>query len=345
MKGRAVGVAAFAVAAAGGVAMGWAAERRAVRDQVPEADPDWEELRRPIKGERLSIESFDGTHLAVEMTGPAGAPVLVFAHGYGMSMHAWHYQRRELADQFRVVVFDQRGHGGSEQAVSGSYAIDAFGQDLSAVIEATVPAGERTVVIGHSMGGMTLLSYVDQYPQAVHDRLAGAVLISTSGSDIVAGGIASIGKAAAAGLGNRLSRRAFQALGRRAGAADVVYSASTDLSFALTKLIGLNSDASSAHVAFTEQLLLDCPTNVKAAIGPMFTSLDLRESAPLLKVPAIVMVGGADRITPPRQAHRLIELLPDADLVELPGIGHMAPLEAHQVVTAHIRAFARRVMA
>jgi pimeloyl-ACP methyl ester carboxylesterase len=345
VKGRALGIAAFAVAAAGGAAMGWAGERRAVRHQIPEADPDWQELRRPIKGEQLAVESFDSTHLAVEMTGPRSAPVLILAHGYGMSMHAWHYQRRELADEFRVVVFDHRGHGRSEEAESGDYSVEAFGRDLSAVIEATVPPGESTVVVGHSMGGMTVLSYVEQYPESVHGRLAGAVLMSTSGSDVVTGGMLSVGMAAATGLGNRLTRRAFQTLGRRAGYADLIYSSSTDLSFLLTKLIGLNSHASSAHVAFTEQLMLDCPNTVKAAIGPIFTSLDMREAAPLLKVPALVMVGELDRVTPPRQAQRLMELLPDADLMELPGIGHMAPLEAHQAVTAHIRAFARRVMA
>jgi pimeloyl-ACP methyl ester carboxylesterase len=153
-----------------------------------------------------------------------------------------------------------------------------------------------------------------------------------------------VGAAALSGIGNRLARRAFEGLGRRAGYADLIYSSSTDISFVLTKLIGLNRDASPAHVAFTEQLLLDCPNRVKAAIGPLFTSLDLREAAPLLKVPALVIVGEHDRLTPPRQAHRLMELLPDAELVELPGIGHMAPLEAHAAVTAHLRAFAKRTV-
>lgn len=344
MKRRALGMAAFGAAAVGGIAMGWAGERRAVRHQVPEADPDWEELRRPVKGEQLTVESFDGTHLAVEMTGPRDAAVIVFAHAYGMALNVWHYQRRELADEFRVVVFDHRGHGRSEQAVSGDYSVAAFGRDLSAVIEATVPSGDSALLVGHSMGGMAVLSYVDQYPDAVGSRLAGAVLMSTSGSDVVGGGVLSAGLAAASGVGNRLARRAFDTLGRRAGHADALYSSSNDLSFLLTKIVGLSADASPAHVAFTEQLLLDTPTAVKAAIGPMFTSLDMRQAAGLLKAPTIVMVGDADRVTPPRQAHRLMELLPEAELIELPGVGHMAPLEAHQAVTAHIRAFARRVM-
>jgi pimeloyl-ACP methyl ester carboxylesterase len=344
MKRRALGMAAFAVAAAGGIAMGWAGERRALRHDVPEVDPEWQELRRGVSGRPVAVESFDGTHLAAEITGPDDGPTLVFAHGYGMSKEAWHYQRRELADAFRIVAYDQRGHAASEEAQSGDYSIAAFGRDLAAVVDATVPAGETTLLVGHSMGGMTILSYVDQYPEAVGERVAGAVFVSTSGSDVVTGGIVSVSRAALAGLSNRATRRAFQALGRRAGYADLVYSASTDLSFGLTKLIGLSADASPAHVAFTEQLLLDCPNTVKAAIGPMFTSLDLREAAPLLKAPALVIVGDRDRLTPPRQAQRLVELLPDADLVQLAGVGHMAPLEAHEAVTAHIRALARRTL-
>ena len=210
------------------------------------------------------------------------------------------------------------------------------------MIEA-VASHDPVILVGHSMGGMTILSYVDQYPEWVHDRVAGAVLMSTSGSDIVTGGIVTAGRAVLGGVANRVTRRAFSALGRRSSAADLIYSSSNDLSYMLTKVVGLGPDASPAHVAFTEQLLLDCPNTVKAAIGPMFTSLDLREAAPLLKAPALVIVGDKDKLTPPRQAHRLVELLPDAELVELAGIGHMAPVEAHGEVNALIRAFARRV--
>ncbi|HVM19917.1 MAG TPA: alpha/beta hydrolase [Egibacteraceae bacterium] len=344
MRRRTLGIAAFAAAAAGGAALGWAAERRALRHETPANDPEWRELRQPPGGRARTIESFDGTHLYVDVAGEEGRPTLVMAHGYALSHRAWHFQRRDLSREFRVVTYDQRGHGASEEAVSGDYSIEAFGRDLAAVIDHTVDFDEPVVLVGHSMGGMTVLSYVDQYPESVVSKVAGVVLMSTSGSDVVTGGIVSVGLAAAKGLSNRLTRRAFQTLGRRSSYADLLYSASTDTSYLMTKYIGLNAHASPAHVAFTEQLLLDTPTSVKAAIGPMFTSLDLREAAPLLKVPAVVLVGEHDKMTPTAQARRLVELLPDAELVEVAGVGHMAPLEAHAVVNAHIRAFARRVL-
>jgi pimeloyl-ACP methyl ester carboxylesterase len=343
MKRRTLAMAAFAATAAGGAALGWAGERRMLRNEVPASDPEWEALRTHVPGRTQIVESFDGTHLHVDVVGDERHPTIVMAHGYALSHKVWHFQRKDLTDEFRIVSYDQRGHGASEEAVSGDYSIDAFGRDLSAVIEATLVRNDPVFVVGHSMGGMTLLSYVNQYPEFLVDRVAGAILMSTSGSDVITGGLVSATTAMMSGLSNRATRRVFQSLGRRTSAVDMLYSASNDLSYMMTKLIGLSPDAAPAHVAFTQQLLLDCPTAVKAAIGPMFTSLDLREAAPLLKTPALVIVGERDRLTPPAQAQRLAELLPDAELVELPEIGHMTPLEAHAEVNAHIRAFVRRV--
>lgn len=341
MRKRALALAAFAAAGAGGAALGWAGERRLLRNATPSADPEWQELRRSATGAGQTVESFDGTHLFVDIVGDAGKPTIVMAHGYALSHQAWHFQRRDLAGEFRIVTYDQRGHGASEPAASGDYSISALGRDLSAVIEATLGGADPVLLAGHSMGGMSVLSYVEQYPESLEQRVAGAVLMSTSGSDVVTGGAVSVGQAVLSGVRSRVTRRAYRVLGTRTpGTPD---GSSNDLSYVLTKVVGLSPDASPAHVAFTEQLLMDCPNTVKAAIGPMFTSLDLREAAPLLKTPALVLVGQRDRLTPLAQARRLVELLPDAQLVELPGIGHMAPLEAHGEVNAHIRAHARRV--
>lgn len=343
MKRRAAGIAAFAAVAAGGVALGWVGERRLLNHAPPSADPDWRALSRPVRGRAQTVESFDGTRLYVDVLGPDDAPALIFAHGYALSHRVWHFQRLALAEEFRVVTYDQRGHGASEAAATGDYSVKALGRDLSAVLEATVPHESPVVLVGHSMGGMTVLSYIEQYPEAVVSRVAGAVLMSTSGSDVVTGGVVTVGVTALRGVGTKLARRGFRALGRRGAPSHEAETVTSDLSYALTKLIGLGPHASPAHVAFTEELLLDTPNSVKAAIGPMFTSLDLRAAAPLLTCPTVVMVGEHDKLTPLMHAQRLVALLPNAELIELDGVGHMTPLEAHAEVTAHIRAFARGV--
>jgi pimeloyl-ACP methyl ester carboxylesterase len=71
--------------------------------------------------------------------------------------------------------------------------------------------------------------------------------------------------------------------------------------------------------------------------------LDLYESIAALAVPTVVVYGKYDRLTPPPNSRRLAESLPElVELVEIPGSGHMSPLEAPEAVTARIRDLARR---
>ncbi len=344
VRARALGLAAFGAAAAGGAALGWLAERRVVGASSLDADPEWRELRRPVGGKPFSVVSADGTRLHAEVLGAEDAPTMVFAHGYGLSQHAWHYQRRDLAEDHRLVLYDQRGHGASDEAGEAGYRIEALGQDLAAVLDALVPRGERPMLVGHSMGGMSVLSFVEQLPERVAD-LGGVVLVDTAGSHVVSGGVIGTGAAALGLVESAVAGVAVRVLGRGSTGADRVTSTSSDLSWLLTRAIRLSRSASPAHVAFTEQLLLDCPNSVKAALGPMFASLDLAHTAALLTVPTLVIVGSQDRLTPLRAARRLADALPRGQLIVLPGVGHMAPLEAHEAVTAHLRLFAREAFA
>ena len=91
---------------------------------------------------------------------------MVVSHGYALSLDSWHYQRLALQGRVRTVWWDQRGHGRSQRGPVGSATIDQVGADLAAVIEATAPTGPL-VLVGHSMGGMTVMSLADPPPGAV----------------------------------------------------------------------------------------------------------------------------------------------------------------------------------
>lgn len=345
---RVVGAAAFAGAAAGSAALGYFAKRRAMGDVHLEASSEWAELHRPRHGEPVTVRSFDGTALHGEVLGPSDAPTIVFAHGYALSQHAWHYQRRDLGDRFRLVCYDQRGHGSSEQAASGDYTMQALGRDFAAVLDATVPAGGRLIVVGHSMGGMTILSFAEQFPDRAA-RLDGLALVSTAASNVVAGGAFTAGVAALSAL----RRTAWSRTLPRLGAARVAGRDSDDpeewtreppgdMGFLLTRAVGLSPDADPAHIAFTEQLMAQCPARVKAALGPTVTSLRLRHAAERLTGPVLVAVGDHDRLTPLAQARRLADSIPHGRLVVLREAGHMAPLEAHAQLNAEIRDLAQQ---
>lgn len=319
-----------------GAGLGWALERRLASRWVPRPDPHWHELDDQEPGETHRITSFDGTGLHADVLGPDEAPTIVFAHAYLLSRHAWGYQRRALADRFRVVTYDQRGHGDSDQAATGDYSMHALGQDLDAVLDALVPTGERALLVGHSLGAMTVLAWAEQCPDVAR-RAAGAVLMATAAGDLLTGvlgpapGALVNAVAAAAPRAAAIERRAVQQ--------------PSDLSALLIRCLSVGPDAADGHVDFVERLVLSCPATVRAALLPALTSLVLDEGVSALAVPTLVVAGTEDRLTPPWQLRRLAGALPEGRLVELAGIGHTIPLEAHEVLNAHLRRFACEVLA
>lgn len=134
------------------------------------------------------ITTDDGVPLAVREVGPKDAKLtVVFAHGFCLRMSAFHFQRARLAeqwgDQVRMVFYDQRGHGRSGEAPPDTYTVEQLGRDLESVLAVTAPRGP-VVLVGHSMGGMTVLSHARQFPQRYPARIVGAALISSAAEGV-----------------------------------------------------------------------------------------------------------------------------------------------------------------
>lgn len=336
VRKRSVGLMLFAGAAAGGAALGYLAERRTVDVSDTDLDPEWSELRRSPPGEQISVASDDGTKLCARVAGPEGAPVIVLAHSYAMTSSVWLYQLRDLSEEYRVVAYDLRGHGNSSPATSSDYTTRTLAQDLAAVIEAT--SDTPVLVAGHSMGGMSIMAFAQEYPRDVRERLAGVALLNTASSRIVWRGLLSGAAVTAGGVEQVLRRRG------RGGIASLRGVRANDLTFLLTRTLALAGTASPAHVAFVEEQLVGSRTDVLAAYARTLGSLDLDDALENLDVPAIVIAGDSDRLTPARQGRDLAAGLPDARLIELAGVGHFATLEAHEAVSGHLRDHARRVL-
>ncbi|WP_347870833.1 alpha/beta fold hydrolase [Rhodococcus sp. (in: high G+C Gram-positive bacteria)] len=87
-----------------------------------------------------------------------------------------------------MVAYDQRGHGESGVAPPLSYTIDQLGCDMQAVLDAVAPDGP-ILLVGHSMGGMSILSHARQHPEMIGSRFVGAALISTSARGLAMAGL------------------------------------------------------------------------------------------------------------------------------------------------------------
>ncbi|KUO10764.1 alpha/beta fold hydrolase [Streptomyces sp. DSM 15324] len=272
----------------------------------------------------LTAVSADGTRLHVEVHGPEDAPPVVLAHGWTCSTVFWAAQIGDLAADHRVIVYDQRGHGRTPP--SPVCSTDALADDLEAVLAATLAPGERAVLVGHSMGAMTVLAAAAR--PRVREHGAAVLLCSTGASRLVAE--STVVPLRPGRLRTWLTGRV---LGSRAPLGPVTPVAKSVLKYATM------GAASAPHlVERCARIVHACPRQVRHAWSRVLSALDLDHAVGELRVPTAVVVGTADRLTPPVHAHRIAAALPHSlGVTELPGLGHMTPVEAPGVVTGRIR--------
>ncbi|MDQ2722128.1 MAG: alpha/beta hydrolase [Actinomycetota bacterium] len=322
------------VATAGGALTGalWLSTARADAAAV-RADPVAPSLTDPdVPGEQRWVSSADGTRLNVQLHGPKDAPAVVFSHGWTCSTRYWNPQVRALGADYRVITYDQRGHGASANN-RGKYGPDVLADDLSAVLDATLEPGQRAVLVGHSMGAMSIVAWAGRYPDEVAGR-AGAALLASTGVDGL------LAESLVVRLPTRWPR-GVEVVGRSALGMPTPLGRPSPLAYRGVKYVALSPKASPAQVAFCEEIVLGCRARARGKWGSALSRLDLRDSLTHLRVPTTVLVGSADRLTPPGHARRLAEALEHDghldELIELPGVGHMSTVEDAPRVNAEIR--------
>ena len=235
----------------------------------------------------------------------------VLLHGWTMDLTTW--DRVAAALPGRVVRYDVRGHGGS---AGGTGTISELADDLAAVLEKHVPTG-RIVLAGHSLGGMTIMALAEQRPE-LFARVSGVALIATSCGNLPRqSGVERLAgkwlvKRPKVGFGRLIAPGLRVTFGRRPRWADVRAAAA---------MAGNTSGA--AFVGIREELTLH----------------QRREAlAVLADIPAVVMAGSWDVLTPMRHSRVLAEALPSAQFVIYPKTGHMLPLERSEDVARRIAA-------
>ncbi|MGW0189218.1 alpha/beta fold hydrolase [Streptomyces sp. NPDC003362] len=268
----------------------------------------------------------------------APAPVtVVFSHGYCLTQDSWHFQRAALRGVVRTVHWDQRSHGrsgrGAAQLTEGvPVSIDQLGRDLKAVIDAAVPEGP-IVLVGHSMGGMTVMALADQYPELVRERVVAVALVGTSSGRL---GEVNFGlPVAGVNAVRRVLPGVLKALGQRAELVEKGRRATADLFAGVIKRYSFASrDIDPAVERFAERMIESTPIDVVAEFYPAFTEHDKTQAlAHFAELPMLVLAGVRDLVTPSEHSEVIADLLPDAELVLVPDAGHLVMLEHPEVVT------------
>jgi len=344
--------AGLAGAALGLLAAGVAVERLTVHRGVrrkARAALDTSGPYGSLRGTPGMVRADDGTELYFEIDPADGAPepgtgagagdgplTVVFTHGYCLSQDAWHFQRAALRRRgLRAVYWDQRSHGRSGRAPAGEpVSIDRLGRDLRTVLDAAAPQGPL-VLVGHSMGGMTMMALADRSPGFVAERVAGAAFLGTSagglgdvtyGLPLPGAGVRAVRRVLPGVLDALVSRSELVERGRRA-AADLLAGLVRRYSF------GNVREVDPGVARFAERLIEAVPIEVVAEFYPAFEAHE--KTAALTAFagrPALVLAGDRDLLTPRAHSEAIAAALPGARLVVLEQTGHLSLLERpHEV--------------
>jgi pimeloyl-ACP methyl ester carboxylesterase len=278
-----------------------------------------------------TVRTEDGVDLHVEVDDAPAPLTVVFVHGFTARLEEFALQRETLRGRARAVLYDCRGHGRTRRKGVRSATIDQLGRDLGRVVDATVPAGP-VVLLGHSMGGMTIMALARQRPELFGPRVVGAFLLATSSGGLVEAGVVGLWTRVVRKLGllplllfwmafwaplaERVRRR-----GSKAGRAWFRH-----------YLFGTD-DADPATVEQVQALLEQTPFPVVAAFYRTLLDHDEHASLQAMRdIPVTLLVGDSDRLTPASHSERMAEALPDAELIIVPGAGHSVNITRRQVV-------------
>jgi len=311
-------------------------QHRAIVSRDIDQLPDFGSLR----GDVVTVIADDGTplHAEIDEIEGSGPPPLtvVFIHGYALEQDCWHFQREHLRGRVRMVFYDQRSHGRSARSPLGNATIDQLGHDLRSVLDATVPEGP-VVLVGHSMGGMTIVAFAEQHPELFGDRVVGAALISTTAGGLEPSRI--LLPIVPGWLGGRSVGRGVAALARRHRTVDAVRRLGRDVAVVATDELAFGDDVPGSYVEFVDRMLSATPFEVVAEFFPGFASLDKFAHVKVLaEVPTTIVCGTEDKLTAIGHSRKLHAYIPGSDLIECPGAGHMVILERAEEVNEAIDA-------
>lgn len=330
------GLAAGAIAAgAGAVVM---AEKIAVGRIRLRPDPAAGEPFGEVRGETMTVRADDGLPLYVEISGPDDAPVaIVFCHGYTLNADVWYYQRAGLSGVARCVFWDQRSHGRSGRSDPDLVTIDQLGADLHEVMLAAAPGDMPVVLVGHSMGGMTVMALADQHPELFGKKIIGAVLISTAAAtvDPATWLPAPLRPAVRAAMPSMMTGASHPLMaevverGRRSA---------SDIAFLGTRRIAFGDPRVSPTVVdFLERIIRSTPIDVIADFYVALVGHDKRHALAVLgSVPVLVLTGSRDRLVDPSLSDEIASEIRDAKLVRICGAGHVVILERPEEVNEAI---------
>jgi pimeloyl-ACP methyl ester carboxylesterase len=291
------------------------------------------------RAEGLAIPGADGALLNVEMEGAAEGPILLFTHGWGLSARIWAEARADLGSRFGLAFWDLPGLGRSGRPTIG-YSLDGFAEDLHAVID-SLPEDRPVILVGHSIGGMTVQTFCAHHPALLNSRVAAIVLENTTYTNP---------------LETMIFSRVFKPLQpviELALRLDMVFSPLiwvmnwqawlSGATHVAVRVAGFGCRPTREQLDRTARAITKNSPAVQARGTLAMLHWSVTDSLPRIDVPALVFVGGRDLITKDHAGETIVAALPQARLVRVEEAGHMGPVERAAFYNEQIGDFAEFV--
>ncbi|MCX4098818.1 alpha/beta fold hydrolase [Nocardia sp. alder85J] len=251
-------------------------------------------------------------------------------HGWTCCLEYWNPQINAFAADYRVVAYDLRGHGASELGPSAP-SCELLADDLAAVLAAVLRPGQRAVLVGHSLGGMTIQAWAARHPEQVTERAAAVVLTNTAPGNLIA-------ETTVLPFFNRGRLRLPHGLGRWGLAGQLVFPPIAPVRWVFRRQV-MSLAATGDIAEFALSIVRSCPAAVRAAFGLLLADLALGDAAERLTVPTTVIAGDHDDLTPPVHSRRIAEMLTRAgslDTLRVLPTGHLGNVEAYPEFNAEL---------
>ena len=268
----------------------------------------------------------DGSKIRVECYGPPDAPPIVFVHGWGGNSTSFFYPKLSLTDRFRLILWDEPGLGLSSKPTNNDFSLEKFAHDLQAVLTF---ADKPAILVGHSIGGMILLTYCRLFRDTLQSKIAGLALVHTTYKD-------PIQTTKGAALYSILEKPVIiPMMYVTIGLYPLVWAfvwlsylnGSLRRSTAKSSFAGTETEAQlNFCTAWTPYARPDIVA--RGMLGMM--AFDETATLPGIDVPTLVVVGDKDTTCPATAGQEMAKAIPRAELATLAPARHMGLIEQHR---------------
>ena len=277
-------------------------------------------------GEVHTINRPDGSVIRVECYGPPDASPIVFTHGWGGNSTAFFYPKFSLTDKFRLILWDEPGLGLSKKPDNNDYRMEKLAEDLKAVLAF---AGRPAILVGHSIGGMIVLTFCRLYRETLRSHAAGIALVHTTYKDPVQ-------TTKGATIYTFLEKPLLIPMMWVTIALYPLFWAMVWLSYLNGSLHRSTAKSSFAGTETQDQLNFCTAWTpyarpdivARGMLGMM--AFDETATLPGIAIPTLVVVGDLDTTCPAEAGQHMAATIPGAELATLAPARHMGLIEQHQ---------------